>query len=71
MLSNRLESYLFNCRLSRHYVMDVLYPWYVERYILLHQETRSCFSAKVYARDRLCIYTRTGELRALEIIRSQ
>jgi len=28
-------------------------------------------SAKVYARDRLCIYTRAGELQASEIIRSQ
>jgi len=36
-----------------------------------YQETRSCLSAKVYARDRPCIYTRAGELRAPEIIRSQ
>jgi len=35
-----------------------------------HQETRSCLSAKVYARDGQCIYTRAGELRAPEI-RSQ
>jgi len=35
-----------------------------------YQETRSCLSAKVYARDRPCIYTRAGEVRASEIIRS-
>jgi len=37
----------------------------------MYQETRSCLSAKVYARDGPCIYTRAGELRAPEIIRSQ
>jgi len=33
--------------------------------------SRNTVSAKVYARDELCIYTRAGELRAPEIIRSQ
>jgi len=36
-----------------------------------YQETRSYLSAKMYAWDRPCIYTRAGELRAPEIIRSQ
>jgi len=39
--------------------------------ILLYQETWSCLSAKVYARNGPCIYTWAGELRAPEIIRSQ
>jgi len=36
-----------------------------------YQETRSCLSTKVYARDGPCIYMRAGDLRAPEIIRSQ
>jgi len=41
------------------------------KHVIVYQETRSCLSAKVYARDEPCIYTRAGELRAPEIIRSQ
>jgi len=40
-------------------------------HIYIYQETWSCLSAKAYARDGQCIYTRAGELRAPEIIRSQ
>jgi len=42
-----------------------------QRYSSRDMVSEMCLSAKVYARDRPCIYTRAGKLRAPEIIRSQ